>query len=618
MTSVSMSSPLISFTPLIQTPDHNLVRISRTHNLPDEIHLVAGGQHKGIIINRLTHSQQFEELQNCLPWNFSVWLGNGKQEIRSFQFSFYSGVSPSEQSAVSQRFIKDLFSSFPKDYANFFKLCLKLMQKPDFQQLEAIDVDMKFAQANEAIPMPDVKEYANDAEIENVTIGHIQDVLEHAYPNGLSVDMIAESLRCPQEEIDAYLEELEKTGVAQRVPNQPNEWIRVDNFSIPESQHQAQSKHHPTVAIITCLFVEKQSIDAIIENSSTLHKYSKAGDSNVYTIGYIGEHRVVATKLAMIGDSREAITSAGSITTRLLGSFQHVEHVIIVGVGGGVPHYTDPNLHVRLGDVVVSHGSGFRDSGKKADAYVYAHNFVMNRKTEQIEGFATHEWSPKDNVLVDIVVNRNQSLEEEWHQTADRLMNELNETVKGNEYDFCKPPAESDVLTMQIGPDNVVVFPHPNPKHSQPNLHCGPIGAMVSVRKPQLSEVTPAAANDTNGPSKKENIPPSPPPKSKSNGSMNGEVPTVDQGVEDANWLNLNNQLKDKFAADNQLKAFDAGFDSVIAAINGSRIDSWVLIRGLADYQQGSTRLGRQWQPYASVNAAALVRTILHHVPPSK
>ena len=31
-----------------------------------------------------------------------------------------------------------------------------------------------------------------------------------------------------------------------------------------------------------------------------------------------------------------------------------VEYVLIVGVGGGVPHYTDYNKHVRLGDVVMS------------------------------------------------------------------------------------------------------------------------------------------------------------------------------------------------------------------------------------------------------------------------
>lgn len=57
-------------------------------------------------------------------------------------------------------------------------------------------------------------------------------------------------------------------------------------FLVPESQITLQSKgNHPTVAIITCLFVEKQCIDLIIEQSSTSHKYSKSGDSNVYTIG---------------------------------------------------------------------------------------------------------------------------------------------------------------------------------------------------------------------------------------------------------------------------------------------------------------------------------------------
>jgi hypothetical protein len=45
-----------------------------------------------------------------------------------------------------------------------------------------------------------------------------------------------------------------------------------------------------------------------------------SGESNVYTLGNIGQHRVVATKLPVIGYSREAMTSAGSITTRLLGT----------------------------------------------------------------------------------------------------------------------------------------------------------------------------------------------------------------------------------------------------------------------------------------------------------
>lgn len=78
------------------------------------------------------------------------------------------------------------------------------------------------------------------------------------------------------------------------------------------------------------------------------------GESNVYTLGNIGAHRIVTTKLPSIGSTREAMTAAGNTTTRLLGTFQKVDFVFLVGVAGGVPHYTDYKKHVRLGDVVVS------------------------------------------------------------------------------------------------------------------------------------------------------------------------------------------------------------------------------------------------------------------------
>lgn len=51
---------------------------------------------------------------------------------------------------------------------------------------------------------------------------------------------------------------------------------------------------------------------------------------------------------------RDALIATGSSTTRLLGTFQRVEHVFLVGVGGAVPHYTDFGRHVRKGDVVVA------------------------------------------------------------------------------------------------------------------------------------------------------------------------------------------------------------------------------------------------------------------------
>lgn len=62
----------------------------------------------------------------------------------------------------------------------------------DYWELRLVEIDMKFAQEDEAMQMPDAKAYDATSEIEDVTAGHVKDVLEHAYPNGLTVDIIAE------------------------------------------------------------------------------------------------------------------------------------------------------------------------------------------------------------------------------------------------------------------------------------------------------------------------------------------------------------------------------------------------------------------------------------------
>lgn len=97
------------------------------------------------------------------------------------------------------------------------------------------------------------------------------------------------------------------------------------------------------------------------------------------------------------GDTREATTSAGSITTRLLGNFQNVEHVFIVGVGGGVAHYTDADCHVRLGDVVVS--------SSDPDSYIFAHSYTLSRETGNVTGFLTRKWNPVNNIISMIAKN---------------------------------------------------------------------------------------------------------------------------------------------------------------------------------------------------------------------
>ena len=46
------------------------------------------------------------------------------------------------------------------------------------------------------------------------------------------------------------------------------------------------------------------------------------GEANVYTLGQIGDHLVVSTKLPMTGRTRDALIATGGTTTRLLGTFQ--------------------------------------------------------------------------------------------------------------------------------------------------------------------------------------------------------------------------------------------------------------------------------------------------------
>jgi hypothetical protein len=152
----------------------------------------------------------------------------------------------------------------------------------------------------------------------------------------------------------------------------------------------------PTVAIITALFVEKLAVDAMIDDKRTLKRYKTDGESNVYTIGRIGAHTVVATKLSAIGHTRAALTAAGSITTRLLGNFQNVEHVLLVGCGGGVAHYTDGTRHIRLGDVVVGGGKA---------AYAFCEGLELVRHTERVRGFKVKTYTQRDAVIPKIAAD---------------------------------------------------------------------------------------------------------------------------------------------------------------------------------------------------------------------
>ncbi|KAI1096765.1 nucleoside phosphorylase domain-containing protein [Rostrohypoxylon terebratum] len=72
------------------------------------------------------------------------------------------------------------------------------------------------------------------------------------------------------------------------------------------------------------------------------------GDANDYTLGRIGHHNVVVVGPAR-GDQGKVATAQFASTIRL--TFPNLCAGMLVGIGGGIPHY--PDHDVRLGDVVV-------------------------------------------------------------------------------------------------------------------------------------------------------------------------------------------------------------------------------------------------------------------------
>lgn len=219
------------------------------------------------------------------------------------------------------------------------------------------------------------------------------------------------------------------------------------------------------------------------------------GESNVYTLGNIGAHRIVSTKLPAVGNTRESTTASGNTTTRLLGTFQKVDYVFVLGVAGGVPHYTDYKKHVRLGDVVVSHVSSHQATGQ-ADRnstdkpFVYVYN----------SGDELRTYHPVNSCLQDIArgLNATTTLSADGIKPWEVYLREgLAHLQARTENDFTRPAANSDKLYMNIGNRDVIEVAHPVPTTPDTvdgpaaanRIHLGPIGSGKELVRSDTSRI---------------------------------------------------------------------------------------------------------------------------------
>ncbi|CAD5112115.1 DgyrCDS1356 [Dimorphilus gyrociliatus] len=93
--------------------------------------------------------------------------------------------------------------------------------------------------------------------------------------------------------------------------------------------------------------------------------------------------------------------------------------------------------------------------------------------------------------------------------------------------------------------------------------------------------------------------------------------PQVFHGLVGASKFLLHDQqyLMD-YASKFQLKAMDAGFGAVFESLEGSRHESFLIIRGISDLVNGNKR--NEWQQYAAVLAACYARLLLEELQPTQ
>jgi len=537
---------------------------------------VAGGEHSGIVINKEGGDIGDTEIAH-LALEFRVFLVNtssGKhaQEKRLLSYWFKEEFPVVQRARYAQDFFKQLVSptEFPRDYVGFIKKIMKLMQL-SYPMFRKIEVELTQEQELEQIPdrptRPGALLFTVGASLSKVsteptalpeaTEERVLDIIEASYPNPITLESVCGNFTSEERCVRHILSELQLQKKIRTMETNLNAFTRVqrdqENITVVKQMPRVEAAKQPTIAIIVGQYYEKTAVDAMMTNRQTFVRYATVGETQAYTIGDIGNHRCVVTKLPMTGHSREASIASGSSTTRLLGTFQGVEYVFIVGVGGGVPHYTDWAKHVRLGDVVMA------APNKEGQRFIYQYCQTADIKSTGEVVFETKSWCPPELTLQDIGEQLQQEAGHQdtcWTSHYTAALSQLEDPSI-----WQRPPAATDKLFMSIGGGDLIEVGHPTPLPGQtdprtqgvPVLHLGPVAAGRGVA--------------------------------------------------------LDDQLRQEFAYKNGILAYDSELDSVVESIYGNRKDHYILIRGIADYKDGTRR--KEWQQYGALQAAAVLKSVI-------
>lgn len=547
-------------------------------NAGGDVHHAAGGRHQGIVINKEAANDGEANIPAQLQLEFRCFLINTRThermvEQRKLRFWFAEGTDQLARMTQAYDFFKELVhpAKFPRDYANFLKKATVQMHSERYMDIQKVDVEMAPLDLDEETHSTSGLPKQDNRTDEEIVCEQLLHTLESAYPNMMGMDDLCRILEVDQATVTRQMQELAARNLINE--SEPGRFMR----QVKQTKSTGKTEmvktmpmtnitkgQKPSVAIITANYHEKLAVDSMILDKTTFVKYKKGGESNVYTIGIIGKHKVISTKLPMVGRERSAQISAGNTTTRLMGTFPDIEHVLLVGLGGAVANVTDFYKHPRLGDVIVSVPG---ELGSKMFTFCDSTKTKEGADGDSMVKYVTRDWNPKDKVLMDIANQLRDEYEANpsrcvWEEAMEEGMEELAE----QETDFSRPAASTDRLFINIGDNEVIEVSHPpcppeaaeTYRKGRPALRFGPLGAGRPVTSDEL--------------------------------------------------------LRQDFAARYELRGYDVELDQVVESVVGNRKDSFIFIRGVADYLDGQK--SKEWQPYAALVAAGFMKAVLNVLPP--
>ncbi|KAL8922166.1 MAG: hypothetical protein Q9208_005361 [Pyrenodesmia sp. 3 TL-2023] len=302
-----------------------------------------------------------------------------------------------------------------------------------------------------------------------------------------------------------------------------------------------------TIGWIAPMPIEFTPALALLDRITTLH-VAKGNDTNIYKAGKIGNHHVVMVTLHQIG-----LGGIPSVAADMHGSFPRLKHLLLVGLGGGVPEYAHGEQMV-LGDVVVSRQVENLDSGRRTP-YGFQH---------------THQtYTPSQALLK--AVNTLESTRS-LHQTRipqilQGIRQKLPRTIRGNPED--------------LGPDADRLF-DPDYHHKDDAKLCE--NHCDLKRSKSRQERGPKAYRET-------------------------DSPFVHYGIiGSGNSLVVGSKEREKFYKELGTICFE--MEAAAAVLMEYRC---LIIRGISDYSD--SHKNKKWQPYAAATAAAYAHELIMTLP---